>query len=304
MVSLGHNTLILELFLFLLVCFKKPPFMKNVFTLLFALSLTVLTAQIKSPAPSPMCKVTQTVGLTEINLEFSRPSVKGRTIFGDLVPYGTMWRTGANASSKVTFSDDVKVNGNAVKAGQYAIYTIPGEKEWEVVLYSDVSHWGVPEEWKTDQEAARFKVTATTMPVTVESMTFMIDQIENDKAQLSLIWDKTFVPMTVEVPTDELVMKTINRTMNGPIAGDYYSAGRYYFDSGKDKAKALEYVQKANSMEPKFWTMRMESLILADMGKKKEAIAAAKKSLSMATEAGNADYIRMNEKSIAEWSGK
>lgn len=278
--------------------------MKHVFTLLFALSLTALTAQIKTPAPSPMCKVTQTVGLTEINLEFSRPSVKGRTIFGDLVPYGTMWRTGANAASKITFSDDVKVNGNAVKAGQYAIYTIPGEKEWEVILYSDVSNWGVPEEWNTEKEAARFKVTAINMPVTMESMSFMIDQIENDKAQLLLMWDKTLVPMSVEVPTDELVMKTINRTMNGPIAGDYYSAGRYYFDSGKDKAKALEYVQKANSMDPKFWTMRMESLILADMGKKKEAIAAAKKSLAMATEAGNADYIRMNEKSIAEWSGK
>ncbi len=278
--------------------------MKHVFTLLFALTLTALTAQIKSPAPSPMCKITQTVGLTEINMEFSRPGVKGRTIFGDLVPFGTMWRTGANASSKISFSDDVAVNGNALKAGQYAIYTVPGEKEWEIIFYSDVSQWGVPEEWKADQEAARFKVTAITMPVSLESMTFMIDQIENDKAQLWLMWDKTFVPMTVTVPTDDLVMKTINRTMNGPVAGDYYSAGRYYFESGKDKAKALEYVQKANSMDPKFWTLRMESLILADMGKKKEAVAAAKKSLALATEAGNADYIRMNEKSIAEWSGK
>lgn len=278
--------------------------MKHVFTLLLALSLSTLSAQIKTPAPSPLCKITQTVGLTEINLEFSRPSVKGRTIFGDLVPYGTMWRTGANASSKITFSDDVAVNGNALKAGQYAIYTVPGEKEWEVIFYSDVSHWGVPEEWKTDQEAARFKVAPITMPISMESLSFLIDEIENDKAQLLLIWDKTLVPMTVTVPTDELVMKTINRTMNGPVAGDYYSAGRYYFESGKDKAKALEYVQKANGMDPKFWTLRMESLILADLGKKPEAIAAAKKSLTMAKEAGNADYIRMNEKSIAEWSAK
>ncbi len=278
--------------------------MKQVFTLLFAFATLALTAQIKTPAPSPMCKITQTVGLTEVNLEFSRPSVKGRTIFGDLVPFGTMWRTGANASSKISFSDDVSIDGHALKAGQYAIYTIPGKEEWEIIFYSDVSHWGVPDEWKTDNEAARFKAKAYTMPVTVESMTFMIDNLENDKAQLSLIWDKTIVPMTLTVPTDDLVMKTVNRTMNGPVAGDYYSAGRYYFDSGKDKAKALEYVQKANSMDPKFWTLRMESLILADMGKKKEAIAAAKKSLAMATEAGNKDYVRMNEKSIAEWSGK
>lgn len=277
--------------------------MKHVLTLLLAFVLVGLNAQIKTPAPSPMCKITQTVGMTEINMEFSRPSVKGRTIFGDLVPYGTMWRTGANASSKISFSDDVKVNGNALKAGQYAIYTVPGEKEWEIIFYSDVSHWGVPEEWKTDQEAARFKVDALTLPVSLESMAFMIDQIENDKAQLLLMWDKTVVPVTIEVPTDELVMKTINRTMNGPVAGDYYSAGRYYFESGKDKAKALEYVHKANEMDAKFWTLRMESLILADMGKKSDAIATAKRSLAMAKEAGNADYIRMNEKSIAEWSG-
>ncbi|MCF8237442.1 MAG: DUF2911 domain-containing protein [Saprospiraceae bacterium] len=278
--------------------------MKHLFTLLFAFATLSLTAQIKTPAPSPMCKITQTVGLTEVSLEFSRPSIKGRNIFGDLVPFGTMWRTGANASSKISFSDDVSIEGNAIKAGQYAIYTIPGENDWEVILYSDVSHWGTPDEWKADQEAARFKVKSYSMPVTVESMTFMIDNLENDKAQLSLIWDKTIVPMTLTVPTDELVMKTINRTMNGPVAGDYYSAGRYYFESGKDKGKALEYVQKANSMDPKFWTLRMESLILADMGKKKDAIAAAKKSLAMATEAKNEDYVRMNEKSIAEWSGK
>ena len=135
-------------------------------------------------------------------------------------------------------------------------------------------------------------------------MTFLIDNIQIDKADLLLVWDNTLVPMTITVPTDELVMKTVNRTMNGPMAGDYYSAGRYYFESGKDKAKALEYVHKANDMDPKFWTLRMESLILADMGKKSEAIATAKRSLSMAKEAGNDDYVRMNEKSIAEWSGK
>ena len=278
--------------------------MKHVLTLFLAFVLVSLNAQIKTPAPSPLCKMSQTVGLTDISLEFSRPSMKGRTIFGDLVPYGTMWRTGANASSKITFSDDVKINDQPVKAGQYAIYTTPGQAEWEVVLYSDVSNWGVPEEWKEDQVAARFKTKPITMPVKMESMTFLIDNIQIDKADLLLVWDNTLVPMSITVPTDELVMKTVNRTMNGPMAGDYYSAGRYYFESGKDKAKALEYVHKANDMDPKFWTLRMESLILADMGKKSEAIATAKRSLSMAKEAGNDDYVRMNEKSIAEWSGK
>lgn len=289
---------------YLVFASKNSPLMKQVLTLLLAFVLVGLHAQIKTPAPSPMCKMTQTVGLTDISLEFSRPGIKGRTIFGDLVPYGEMWRTGANACSKITFSDDVKINDQAVKAGQYAIYTTPGQKEWEVVLYSDVSNWGLPQEWKEDQVAARFKVAPVTMPFTMESMMFVIDNIEMDKADLMLVWESTLVPMTITVPTDDLVMKTVNRTMNGPVAGDYYSAGRYLFESGKDKAKALEYVHKANEMDAKFWTLRMESLILADMGKKSDAIATANRSLAMAKEAGNDDYVRMNEKSIAEWSGK
>lgn len=278
--------------------------MKPVLTLLFLLAFSLLHAQVKTPAPSPMCKTTQTVGLTDISLEFSRPGVKDRTIFGGLVPFGEVWRTGANACTKISFSDDVRIDGHALKAGQYALYTIPGEQEWEVIFYSDVSAWGLPEEWKEDLVAVRIRVAPVALAHTVQNMLLWIDNITNDRASLLLMWDRTLVPLTIDVPTEELVMKTIHRTLDGPTANDYYAAGRYYFESGKDKNQALDYVRKANTMDARYWTLRMESLILADMGQTREAIAVAEKSLAKAREAGNADYIRMNEASIAEWGGK
>lgn len=278
--------------------------MKNLLTFSLLLIGSALMAQIKTPASSPSGKITQTVGLTEVTVEYNRPSAKGRIVFGDLVPYGKMWRTGANASTKIGFSEDVVVEGKALKAGTYALYTTPGESEWEIVFYKNTSFWGLPAEWKAEDEAARFKVKAVKLNDPVETMTIDIANISNEGAQIRLSWEKTLIPMNLTVSTDATVMKSIERVMNGPSAADYFAAGRYMFESGKDKNVALEYVQMANQQDAKFWTVRTEALILAELGRTREAIAAATRSRDLAHQAGNEDYVRMNEKSIAEWSKK
>jgi len=278
--------------------------MKNLLTISFLLITSALLAQIKTPAASPSSKLTQSVGLMEVTVEYNRPSAKGRTIFGDLVPYGKMWRTGANASSKIGFSEDVTVEGKAIKAGTYAIYATPGENEWEIVFYKNTSFWGLPTEWNADDEAARLKIKPRKLSDAVETLTIDIANISNEGAQIQLSWEKTLVPINFTVNTDATVMKSIERVMGGPTAADYFAAGRYMFESGKDKNVALEYVQMANQRDAKFWTVRTEALILADLGRTKEAIAAATRSRDLAHQAGNEDYVRMNEKSIAEWSKK
>lgn len=274
----------------------------SMMVLCLAITMT-LSAQVKAPQPSPFTKVEQTVGLTDVTLEYSRPGVKGRTVFGDLVPADKMWRTGANKNSIVTFSSDVMVAGNKVKAGSYAIFAKPSMKSWEINFYSDTENWGTPKTWDATKVAAT--VVAKTMKLNdkVESFTISLDNLTDGSADLSISWDKTKVVVPFTVPTDEMVMASIEKTMAGPSSNDYYTAGRYYKDSGKDYNKALDMINKSIEMrgEEKFWMVRQKALTLAKLGKTKEAIMAAERSIELAKVAGNDDYVRNNEKSIAEW---
>ena len=275
--------------------------------LLFLAVITCFTfsakAQIEAPQPSPFGKIEQKVGLTDVSIEYSRPGMRGRTIFGDLVPFGEVWRTGANANTKITFSDDVKINGQELKKGSYAIYTIPSEDSWEVMFYSSTDNWGVPQEW--DESKVALKATAETMemPMPMETFTIVIDDLKNDSASLNFIWEKTIAMLKMEVPTDEKALSSIEKVMNGPTANDYFAAGSYYQEAGKDLDKAYNWVSKAAEMagDQAFWILRRKSLIEAEMGKKQEAIATAKKSLASAEKANNADYVKMNKESIEEW---
>ncbi|MEZ4958526.1 MAG: DUF2911 domain-containing protein [Saprospiraceae bacterium] len=281
--------------------------MKKVFFTLLTLAafgLTVASAQIKSPAPSPACKLTQTVGLTDITVEYSRPSVKERTIFGGLVPYGEMWRTGANKNTIVTFSEPVKIGSKDLKAGSYALFTVPKKDAWEIVFYTDTENWGTPEKWDAAKEAVRFSAKPETMPFTIQSFMIDIGDLENGRCTMGLGWEKTWVSFPIELNTDEVVSKSITRAMGGPTADDFYAAGRYYFESGKDLDQAYEWLHKSNEMEPKFWKLRQEALVQAAMGKHAEAIKTAERSKSLAIEAGNKDYERMNTESITEWKAK
>ena len=257
--------------------------------------------QIRTPAPSPAASFTQAVGLITVSGEYSRPGVKGRTIFGDLVPYDKVWRTGANAVSKLSFSGDLMVGGQDLKAGDYAILTKPGRTSWDIHFYSyESGNWG---SYVSKDPALVVSATPQTLPFSVENFFITVADLKDDGGTLEIIWDNVLVPIELKVDTDSAVMANIDRVLNGPSAGDYYAAGQYLHGQGKDLEKALMYVQKATSGDsPRFWQVRREALILADLGRKAEAIAVAKKSLELAKTAGNDDYIRMNEKSIKEWS--
>ncbi len=268
---------------------------------------SVATAQIKTPAASPTAKITQNVGLTDVTVEYSRPSVKGRTIFGGLVPFGEMWRTGANKNTIFTFSAPVKIGGKDLKAGSYSLFTVPGQSEWDIIFYTDTENWGVPQTWDATKEAARFKVKSEKMDFNIESFMIDLGDLTNDGFTIGIGWEKTWVNIPVKLTTDEVVTASITKTMAGPSSDDYYSAGRYYFDSGKDLKQAYDWIHKSNEMdgkEPKFWKLRQESLVLAALGKYKDAIAVAEKSKTLAVEAKNKDYERMNTASIAEWTKK
>jgi len=278
--------------------------MKKLVLFVFAVTLLFsVDAQIETPQPSPFTKIEQKVGLTDVTLEYSRPSMKGRKIFGDLVPYGKMWRTGANKNTMVTFSDDVVVDGTTLKAGSYAIFVTPGESSWDVIFYSDVENWGTPREWDDSKMAAKTTVNTYEMPMAVETWTISIDDLKSNSAQIGFIWENTYVGVKVKVPTDAKVSASIEKTMAGPGAGDYYSAAVYNLTEGKDLDKAQIWMDKAMSMieNPGFWQLRQQSLLYAKLGDKKKAIETAKKSLAGAEAAGNADYVKMNKESLKEW---
>ncbi len=273
-------------------------------TLLFVLTSLTFQAQIKTPQPSPTTKVEQKVGLTDVTLDYSRPSIRGRTIYGDLVPFNKIWRTGANQRTKINFSTDVTLNGKELKTGTYAIFTIPNKDSWEIILYTDSSGGGAPRELDESKVALRFTSNTQAMPYSMETFTMGFGDLADGKSgMLNIMWEKTKVGIKIEVPTDEIAMKSIKKVLAGPSANDYFGAASYYSATGKDSKKALEWVNKAVEMNPEaFWMTRQKSLIQAKLGDKKGAIATANISLEVAKKAGNDDYVKMNKESIAEWS--
>ena len=266
-----------------------------------------IQAQVKTPQSSPLAKIDQVVGLTNVQIEYSRPSAKGRTVYGDLVPYGKNWRTGANANTTISFSEDVTIGGKQLKKGKYALFTTPKADSWDVIFYTDTNNWGLPEEWNESKVALRTTVKPETLSKSVESFTIFLNNLSNDAGVLELSWERTIVSIPFTVPTQEVAMKSIEKTLAGPSAGDYFSAAQYFYQTNGDITKALTWVNNAIANAPKdkdvpFWYLRLKSLIQAKSGDKKGAIATAKESLALSTKAGNTDYEKMNKDSIAEWS--
>jgi len=272
----------------------------------FVLFVNISFAQIQTPQPSPNAKMEQTVGLTTIKLEYSRPSMKGREIFGDLVPYDKMWRTGANKNTIISFSDAVMIDGKKLPAGDYAVFATPSKNSWDVVFYTDTNNWGLPQKWDESKVALKTKAEVQKMPMKMETFTIVIDELKNDSAAINFLWEDTVAYLTVNVPTEDKTMTSINTVLNGPSSSDYYAAASYYYEEGKDINQALTWINKSVEMQKNapFYVLRKKSLIEAKAGKKKEAIATAKKSLAGAREAGNADYVKMNEESLKEWGAK
>lgn len=280
--------------------------MKKLALLTIALVFScALGAQIQTPQPSPAAKIWQTVGLTEVTIDYSRPSMRGRTIFGDLVPFGALWRTGANGYTKVSFNKDVTIANQAVKAGTYSVFTKPGKATWEVFFYTDTQGGGTPSDWDDSKVVAKTTVPVMPIEMPVETFTITIDDVTSAGAHLGILWENTYVGIPFGVSTDTEVVKNIEKIMAGPSAGDYYAAAVYYSSEGKDISKAKEWMNKAMSLteKPAFWQLRQQSLILAKSGDKAGAIATAKKSLAASEEAGNMDYVKMNKDSLKEWGG-
>ncbi len=276
---------------------------KSILFFVCASAALMVTAQVTAPAPSPFSKVEQKVGLTDVILEYSRPSIKGRTIFGDLVPFGKMWRTGANKNTTITFSTDAMVGGKEIKEGSFAIFTVPGQDSWEVIFYSDTENWGTPREWDDAKVAVKVKVKSTTTSSSLETFTIGFDHLTNSGAHLVFQWENTRIAVPITVPTDAAVSESIKKTMSGPSSNDYYAAAVYYLQEDKDLKQAAEWIDKAIALRDgrPFWMYRQKSLIHAKMGDKKGAIEAAKISLEESEKAGNEDYAKMNKDSLKEW---
>ena len=280
--------------------------MKTILTAIaFSISLCV-SAQIETPQPSPNAVLTQNIGLSDVSLAYSRPSANGRTIFGDLVPFNKRWRTGANENTILTFSHDVEIEGQYLEAGSYALYSVPKEESWDVFFYEDTDNWGLPKTWNEDAVVAMVNVPVSTLNHNVETFTIGFNAIAMDKAHLQISWETTMVEIPIDFPTDDLVMQNINTVMSGPSARDYFNSAVYYLNADKDLKQAEKWIDKAMAMseDKPYWMLRQQSLIYAANGKNAKAVEVAKASLAAAKEAGNADYVKMNQESIKEWSSK
>lgn len=251
------------------------------------------TAQsLTTPQPSPTQTVKQNFSTGSIELSYSRPAKKGRTIFGDLVPYGAVWRTGANSATTLTFTDDVTIGGKELKAGKYGLLSIPGADKWTIIISKDVNVTS-PADYKEENDVARLDVSVIALPFSVENFTINFADISGGKINVELMWDKTYVTFPVTTNTEARVMKQIDNVMNKD-SKPYFSAASYYFDNGKDLGQALTWVNKAvESNKEAFWIHMLKARILAKQGDKAGAKAAANTVVELATKAQNNDYVKM-----------
>jgi len=259
-------------------------------------------AQLNTPAPSPFQSVTQAFGLDEIKIEYSRPGVKDRLIYGGLVPYDKVWRTGANASTKITFGKNIRVNGKDVKPGTYALYTIPGKEQWSLMLYNDLKLGGDVAKYNTADEYARFTAKPRRLAEKHETFTIAINNMTYSTCTIDLIWENTIVSLSVESNHDAEIMKQIAEIMPDSVDNrPYFRAAAYYYENGKDMAMALKWIDKAAAQNPEaFWITHMKAKIQAKMKNYTGAIETANQSKALASSKDNADYVSLNDKLIAE----
>lgn len=274
---------------------------KNAVFAVFTLAAISLNAQqLKVPAPSPNQTIKQAFALSEITIEYSRPGVKNRVIFGDVVPYGKIWRTGANAATQITFGEDVTVEGTAVSAGTYALYTVPNKDSWEFMLYKDLKLGGNVADYKKENEVLKFTVKPTTQASKTETFTINIADVTATTANIELVWEQTKVVFKVAADIDAKMMKDIDAAL-AKDGRPYFQAASYYYDNNKDLKKALEWATIAADSNPKaFWMWMLKAKIQLKSGDKKAATETAQQVVAKAKEAKNDDYVKMAEKLIAE----
>jgi Protein of unknown function (DUF2911) len=267
--------------------------------------LSAQTPAVNFPAASPACTLKQRVGLTDIEIVYSRPGVKDRTIFGGIVPYGQVWRTGANQATKVTFSTPVKLQGIDIPAGTYALFTIPGETEWTIIINKNAAQFGAFQ-YNQKDDLVRFKVTPVTLAESIETFTIEFNHIRDESAVLNLVWDKTVVPIHLTVDVTGKLVPQIEVAMASPEKkqdGFYFQAATFYYNHDLDLKKALEWVNAGLADNPRiaYELLHLKAQILAKQGDKAGAIAAAKQSseLAIKAEGPGSSFVKMNQDLIS-----
>lgn len=275
--------------------------MKKLFSFFVAIALVAFTNAQELPQESPAGSVMTTVGLTDISIDYSRPGVKGRTVFGDMLPYGEMWRTGANKATAITFSSDVSINGTNVPAGSYSIFTIPGEDNWTVILNKETNLWGTGG-YNADLDVVRFDVKPMETVMT-ETMTFDIANVTFNGCDVVLSWEKTMIAIPVKVDYMAMAQENIDsklKEMEGAFS-TYRGIANFYIQNNMELEKALEFAQKSVDMKKVFWNVKTLAEAQAANGMYKEAIKTAEESMALAKEAGNMAYVNMNQANIDKW---
>jgi hypothetical protein len=260
------------------------------------------SAQPELPRPSPFAKVSQTIGLTEITVDYSSPAVKGRPIWGALVPYGELWRTGANQATKITFSRDVIFGDKPVPAGSYALFTIPAKGAWTVVLNKKAEQSGTGREYKADLDLVRFQVHAKPASHR-ERMTFLFSDFTDDKGSLDLEWEKLRVSIPIKVATEEQALTNISKGIDGAWR-TYANAARYLAETKKDYDSGLRYIDQSLSLKEDWFNLWIKATLLAGKGKTKDAIALGEKAYGLGQKAEFFFLEPEIKKTLAEWKKK
>lgn len=278
--------------------------MKQKITLTLAIiilaGMSSFAQQIQMPQASPSAKIAQKVGLTDVTVDYSRPSTKGRKIFGELVPFGEVWRTGANGATILSFSTDVEIDGKKVPQGQYALYSIPGKSEWTIILSKDTKLWGAIG-YDPKNDLMRFQVEPNKLSRVYETFEISFNNMTDNGADLSIKWDQTRVDFRIVTQVDEIVMTQIKELVIDTNSTDptlLYSAANYYFTNQKDIPLSYTWITKSVESDPKYWTVHLKAKIELALGMKTEALESAKKSKELAIEAKNPDYVSLNDRLI------
>jgi len=274
--------------------------MKRIFiTFAVGLSLSVnaFSQDLKLPAPSPTCVLKQDFSTSNIEITYSRPALRGRKIFGDMIPFGQVWRTGANSATKISFGEDVMLANNALKAGTYALYTIPGEKTWKVIVNKGISNWGVSG-FDDKDDVIQFEVPVQKINDAVQSFTISVDNINNNKCDISLSWENTKVVIPVFADNDKRITQYLETSINNPKR-PYQQAANYYLETNQNLDQALAYTDKAiEENKDAFWLYWLKARIYQKQGKKAEAISAAQKSADLAAATPYAGEYKKNAETL------
>ncbi|MBL0357032.1 MAG: DUF2911 domain-containing protein [Chitinophagaceae bacterium] len=270
--------------------------MKKILAAIVLISLlyTQVMAQVKMPAPSPVQTVKQDFGMGSIELIYSRPGTKGRKVFGDLVPNGKLWRTGANEATRITFTETVEIGGKKIDSGTYAVYTIPGEDSWEIILNKGIQNWGI-DGYKEAEDVARFKIMPVKTKTMVETFTMQFTNIKAESCDLEILWEKTIASIRIRAEIKEKLRAQIEAALTTGKK-PYWEAAQFYKEYDNNLPKALENVNKAlEGNEKAFWIFLYKAKIQKELGDNAAALATSKTSLTLAREASNDDYVKMNQ---------